>query len=45
MKLILMAKGEGKSTNEIRNIAKNIFNDSAPKVWEIYSTLGLNFTE
>ena len=44
-KLILMSKGESKSTNELRDIAKNIFNDSVPKVWQIYSTLELNVTE
>ena len=44
-KLILMSKGESKSTNELRDIAKNIFNDSVPKVWQIYSTLELNITE
>ena len=43
--LILMSKGESKSTNESRDIAKNIFNDSVPKVWQIYSTLELNVTE
>ena len=43
--LISMAKGEGKSTNELRDIAKNVFNDSVPKVWQIYSTLELNVTE
>ena len=43
--LILMSKGESKSTNELRDIAKNIFNDSVPKVWQIYSTLELNVTE
>ena len=43
--LILMSKGESKSTNELRDIAKNIFNDSVPKVWQIYSTLELNITE
>ena len=43
--LILMSKGESKSTNELRDIAKNIFNDSVPKVWKIYSTLELNVTE
>ena len=40
-----MTKGEGKSNNELRDIAKNIFNDSVPKVWKIYSTLELNVTE
>jgi len=44
-KLILMAKGEGKSTNELRDIAKNVFNDTVPKYWQIYSTLELNVTE
>jgi len=43
--LISMAKGEGKSTNELRDIAKNVFNDSVPKVWQIYATLELNVTE
>ena len=43
--LILMAKGEGKSNNELREIAKNIFNDTVPKVWEAYSSLELNITE
>ena len=43
--LILMAKGEGKSTNELRDIAKNIFNDTVPSVWQVYSTLELNVTE
>ena len=43
--LILMSKGESKSTNELREIAKNLFNDAVPKVWQIYSTLELNITE
>ena len=43
--LILMAKGEGKSTNELRDIAKNIFNDTVPSVWKVYATLELNVTE
>ena len=43
--LILMSKGEGKSTNELRDIAKNIFNDTVPSVWQVYSTLELNVTE
>ena len=43
--LILMAKGEGKSTNELRDIAKSVFNDTVPSVWQIYSTLELNITE
>ena len=43
--LILMSKGEGKSTNELRDIAKNVFNDSVPKSWQIYATLELNVTE
>ena len=44
-KLILMSKGEIKSTNELRDIAKNVFNDAVPKVWQIYATLELNVTE
>ena len=44
-KLILIAKGEGKSTNELRDITKNIFNDTVPKSWQIYATLELNVTE
>ena len=40
-----MAKGEGKSTNELRDIAKSVFNDTVPSVWQIYSTLELNITE
>ena len=44
-KLISMAKGEEKSTDELMDIAKNVFNDSIPKVWQIYSTLELNVTE
>jgi dynein heavy chain 1 len=43
--LILMAKGEAKSNNELREIAKNIFNDTVPKVWEVYPSLELNITE
>ena len=43
--LILMAKGETKSNNELREIAKNIFNDTVPKVWEMYPSLELNITE
>jgi dynein heavy chain 1 len=43
--LIQMAKGEGKSTNELRDIAKSVFNDTVPSVWQIYSTLELNITE
>ena len=43
--LILMAKGEAKSSNELREIAKNIFNDTVPKVWEVYPSLELNITE
>ena len=44
-KLISMAKGEGKSTNDLRDVAKNIFNDTVPKAWQIYATLELNVTE
>ena len=43
--LILMAKGESKSNNELREIAKNIFNDTVPKFWEVYPSLELNITE
>ena len=43
--LILMSKGEGKSTNELREIAKNVFNDTVPSVWQTYPTLELNVTE
>jgi dynein heavy chain 1 len=44
-KLILVAKGEGKSTNELRDITKNVFNDTVPKSWQIYATIELNITE
>ena len=40
-----MSKGEGKSTNELRDIAKNVFNDSVPKSWQIYANIELNITE
>ena len=44
-KLISMAKGEEKSTDELMDIAKNVFNDSIPKAWQIYYTLELNVSE
>ena len=37
-----MSKGEA---NELRKIAKNVFNDTVPKVWKQYTTLELNVTE
>ena len=43
--LISMCKGDIKSTNELREVAKNMFNDSVPKSWQIYNTLELNVTE
>ncbi len=44
-KLISMCKGDIKSTNELREVAKNVFNDSVPKSWQLYNTLELNVTE
>ncbi|MCQ2815661.1 MAG: AAA family ATPase [archaeon] len=42
---IEMSKGNLKSTNELREIAKNLFNDIVPQSWKVYNTLELNVTE
>jgi dynein heavy chain 1 len=44
-KLIQMCKGNIKSTNELREIAKDLFNDNIPKSWRVYATMELNVTE
>ena len=44
-KLIEMCKGNIKSTNELREVARELFNDSVPKPWQMYPTLELNVTE
>ena len=40
-----MCKGSIKSTNELREIAKDMFNDQIPKSWNVYKTIPLNVTE
>jgi len=44
-KLIEMCQGNLKSTNDLREIARDIFNDSVPKNWRVYQTMELNVTE
>jgi dynein heavy chain 1 len=44
-KLIEMCKGNIKSTNDLREIAKDLFNDQIPKNWKVYNTINLNVTE
>lgn len=44
-KLIEMCKGNSKSTNDLREIAKDLFNDQIPKSWKSYNTINLNVTE
>jgi len=40
-----MCKGNVKSTNELREIAKDLFNDIVPKSWKAYITMELNVSE
>ena len=42
---IQMCKGNIKSTNELRLVVQNLFNDTVPKSWQLYPTLELNVTE
>jgi len=44
-KLIEMCKGTIKSTNDLRAIAIDIFNDVIPKQWRMYNTVDLTITE
>lgn len=44
-KLIEMCKGNIKSTNELREVARELFNDSVPKAWQVYPCIELNVTE
>jgi dynein heavy chain 1, cytosolic len=44
-KLIEMCKGQAKSTNDLREIARDMFNDIVPKSWRVYQTMELNVTE
>jgi hypothetical protein len=44
-KLIEMCKGTIKSTNDLRAIAIDIFNDVIPKQWKMYNTVDLTITE
>jgi len=44
-KLIEMCKGTIKSTNDLRAVAIDIFNDTIPKAWKIYQTIELTITE
>ena len=44
-KLIEMCKGNIKSTNELREVAHQLFNDSVPKSWQVYPSVELNVTE
>jgi dynein heavy chain 1 len=44
-KLVEMCKGNLKSTNELREIARDVFNDTVPKSWKVYQTMDLSVSE
>ena len=44
-KLIEMCKGTAKSTNDLRAVGIDIFNDVIPQQWKVYSTIELTITE
>jgi dynein heavy chain 1 len=44
-KLIEMCKGNLKSTNDLREIARDLFNDQIPRNWKTYAIISLNVTE
>jgi len=40
-----MCEGKSKSTNEIREISKDILNDSIPKSWRVYLTVDMGISD
>jgi len=40
-----MCDGKSKSTNELREISKDVYNDIIPKSWRVYQTLDMGINE